>query len=214
MTVDGMGSAATGESLFGTDYDVMGYYVHTGDGRQYIYCTEDMESDFQEWYVFDLNGSEIQYVGETGFKRTVSQEDDGTLRELLLTDPDDMLLAQPFDFLCTFSAVKDYHAGPDGMPVSDEPYFYVYYDCAQEPLVAKTELEYIMLDENGDETKGKGVINPGDSFRVYRTDGEKVLDVTLSDGTLGRLTITSTEYPCQINGLQDEDCVETLWYAG
>lgn len=214
MTVDGMGTAATDESLFGTDYDVMCYYVHTGDGRKYIYCTEDMESDYQEWYVFDLNGSEIKYVGETGFKRTVSQEDDGTLRELLLTNPDDMLLAKPFDYLCTFTAVKDYYPGPDGMPVSDEPYFYVYYDCAQEPLVAKTELEYIMLDENGDETKGKGVISPGDTFRVYRTDGEKVLDVTLSDGTLGRLTITSADYPCEINGIRDEDCVEVLWYAG
>ena len=54
----------------------------------------------------------------------------------------------------------------------------------------------------------------GKAFRVYRTDGEKVLDVTLSDGTLGRLTITSADYPCEINGIRDEDCVEMLWYAG
>ncbi len=214
ITVDGMGSAATDEGLFGTDYDVTGYYVRTADGRQYVYATENMESDYQDWYVFDLNGSEIKLSGTTWFVRTVDQDADGNLTERMLTDPDNMLLGRKFDFLSSFVAVKDYHAGADGIPVSDDPYFVVYTDCAQEPLVAKTELEYTMLDENGDETKGKGVINPGDTFAVYRTDGESVLDVVLSDGSLGRLILTDTDYPCKINGITDEDCVEQLWYAG
>ncbi len=214
MTVDGMGSASTDGGQFGTDYEVTGYYVRTGDGRQYIYATENVENDYQDWYVFDLNGSEITYAGTTWFVRTVEVDSEDNVSERMLTNPEDMVLANRFDFLSSFSAVKDYYPGPDGMPVSDEPYYYVYYDCAQEPLVAKTQLAYTVLDSNGEETGETGELNPGDTFRVYRTDGEKVLDVTLSDGTLGRLTITSADYPCKIDGITDEDCVEQLWYAG
>ncbi|MBQ6442633.1 MAG: DUF3298 domain-containing protein [Lachnospiraceae bacterium] len=214
INVDGMGSAATEEGLFGTDYEVTGYYVRTGDGRQYIYATENMENDYQDWYVFDLNGSEITYVDTTWFVRTVEVDSENNVAERMLTNPDDMVLAKRFDFLSSFSAVKDYYAGSDGMPVSDDPYYVVYSDAAQEPLVAKTQLAYVVLDSNGEETGETGELNPGDTFRVYRTDGEKVLDVTLSDGTLGRLTITSADYPCKIDGITDEDCVEQLWYAG
>ncbi len=214
VSVEGMGSAATEEGSFDTEYDVTGYYARTADGRQYVFVTENMESDYQQWYVFDLNGSEVRMSGTTGFVRAVKEKDNGDLTELMLTDPDHMLLGNKFDFLCSFVAVREYAPGEDGIPVSNDPYFHVYYDCAQEPLVAKTKLEYTMLDENGDETKGKGEINPGDTFRVFRTDGETVLDVELSDESLGRLTITDAASPCRIDGIVDEDCVEQLWYAG
>lgn len=214
ITVDGMGSAATEEGAFSTDYDVMGYYARTADGRQYVYVTEDMESDYQQWYVFDLNGAEVKASGTTGFVRAVREEEDQNLTELMLTDPDHMILGNKFDFLCSFVAVREYAPGKDGMPVPDDPYFYVYNNCAQEPLVAKTTLGYTVLDQNGNATGEKGEISPGDTFTVVRTDGESVLDVVLSDGSLVRLTITDAASPCKIDGITDEDCVEQLWYAG
>ena len=214
ISVDGMGSAATEEGLFGTDYDVTGYYVRTADGRQYIFATENMESDYQDWYIFDLNGSDVKLAGTTYFVRGVNQDADGNLTERMLTDPDHMLLGTKFDLLSSFVGVKEYHPGADGVPVSDDPYYVVYTDCAQEPLVAKTQLAYVVLDGSGNEAGETGEINPGETFAAYRTDGENFLDVVLSDGSLGRLTITDKGYPCRINGIEDKDCVEQLWYAG
>ena len=103
--------------------------------------------------------------------------------------------------------------GPDGMPQSSDPWFQVLSSTPPEPLRAKTDLDCQIVDEDGNRS-GEDVIPAGDTFEICRTDGETFLDVRLTDGRIARLKVTSSGYPCEINGLVDQEVVEQTWYAG
>lgn len=199
------------------DADVTGYYIVTGDGKRYVYLLANEMNDYQELFVFDLSGdSPVSVAAETYHRSVFDYREDGAFAELLLSDPENLPLCSNFDFLSSFTAFRYYHPGADGKPVSDDTYYYVLTDAAQEALVAKTDLECRLLSPDGamEETGETAVIKKGDTFSAFRTDGETALDVTLSDGRIGRLTITDNGHPCEINAIKDTDCVETTWYAG
>ena len=198
------------------DADVTGYYIETPDGKQVVYLLANEMNDYQTLYVFDVTGGTPVKVGDQGYKRSVFDYDDDGYCEILLTDPDRMPLCSGFDFLASFTAFRYYYVGADGMPESDDTYYYVLSDASQGNLVAKTDLEcqIVSSDDSAVLSGDTAVIKKGESFSIYRTDGETALDVWTPDGTLGRLTITDPGYPCEINGMVDTDCVEETMYAG
>ncbi|MCR4908027.1 MAG: RsiV family protein [Lachnospiraceae bacterium] len=197
------------------DSEKYGYYLKTRDGKQYVYVILQRESDYEEVLVFELKDGKARPVDSQWFSRGIRiDEDDDGYFERLLTNPDRMSFATKFDFLSSFTAERNYSVGEDGMPVSGEDYYTLVTDAAPEPLKAKTELDAKVLDDDGAETGEETVIKKGDEFNVIGTDGKSLLDVKLTDGTKLRLSITSVEYPCEINGIVDSDCVEQVWYAG
>lgn len=196
------------------DADIQGYLLRTADGRSYVYLIAPVENDYERLFVFDLTSGTPKAVGEQSFVRSIlSYNDDGSFEEILFTDVERMPLVSRFDYLCSFDAVKTYHPGDDGLPVSDDPWYTVTLITAPEPLVAKTELTASLVDEDG-KIIGEETITSGDTFEVYRTDGESWLDVKLSDGRIIRLPLTETAYPCEIDGITDSDFVEQTWYVG
>lgn len=199
------------------DADVTGYYVVTSDGKKLVYLVANTESDYQTLYGFDLTSGSPVKLDEQEYKRSVFDYDaDGGYCEMLLVDPDRMPLCSEFDLLASFTGLRYYHVGSDGMPASDDTYYYVVLDASQGELVAKTDLEcqIVSSDDSATLSGESGVIKKGETFRIYRTDGESALDVWMPDGNLGRLTITKVGYPCEINGMVDTDCVEETMYAG
>ncbi|MCR5053795.1 MAG: hypothetical protein K6A69_03025, partial [Lachnospiraceae bacterium] len=76
-----------------------------------------------------------------------------------------------------------------------------------------------IIDENGSVISENEVIPAGSSFTLYRTDGknndgdEAIVDAILSDGRIVRLKVT-IGYPNTINGVDEFELFEMLYYAG
>lgn len=195
------------------DSELQNYYAVTDDGRQYLYTFAPTYNDWQVLYVFDLNGGTVKSAGSEWY-RGCSFPDDEDYAEAVYTDPDRILLASSFDLLQTFSGIRMYHIGADGMPESDEIFYEnPYVGEGNYPLTLKTEVGCGILSPDG-EIEKEETLPAGTEFAVFRTDGESVLDVLLSDGRVARLEITDAGYPCKIGGIVDADLVETCLYAG
>ena len=80
-------------------------------------------------------------------------------------------------------------------------------------LKSKKDIHLDRVDEKGNVTKKNVTVPSGSTFDLYRTDGEKVLDARLKDGSLVRFIVEGT-YPALIDGVNAEDLFEELFYAG
>ena len=75
------------------------------------------------------------------------------------------------------------------------------------------------MDEAGEVTEKDVKLPAGTTFTLYRTDGKSgegetgIVDTKLADGRIVRLNVT-TDYPHLVNGTDENDTFETLYYAG
>ncbi|MBQ7563792.1 MAG: DUF3298 domain-containing protein [Lachnospiraceae bacterium] len=196
-----------------SDTTFTNYYIVTEDGRQYLYTMAPTYNDWSVLCVFDLNDDTIKPV-DSEWYRGGYLPDGEDFALLVPTVPSRIPFSSNFDFLQTFSAMRYYQPGPDGMPVSDETLYVNHFASPDNAMLElKTEIGCEILNED-DSVASEETLPVGTSFCAYRTDGEKILDVMLSDGRIARLPITNADYPCEIGGIVDEDLVEQCWYAG
>ena len=174
----------------------------------------ELMDDSNELFVFDLNGGDVKAVSELSFTKPLVDFGEDNYGVYKWVHPDHLVLGSRFDMMSTFNASRAYFVGSDGMPDTNQEFYYVLTDAAYEPLVAKTDIPCVFIDEAGDVVEEDAVIPAGDNLWNYRTNGENIYDVKLSDGTIARLNVEDGEESRQINGVDIDELVEMTYYAG
>ena len=187
-------------------------YVHTEDGDYiYLFCTGD--SDYQQLNIFSLGKGVPSYSGhvdDAGRSRQYDEETD-LVSEALLTDPESFELASNMDILSTYTAGRSYYVGDNGIPRSDETYYYVHSNLV---LKNKEAISCSIVNERGRVTKKNQTIKSGTEWTIYRTDGAKNVDLVLSDGRIARVTVDSSKWPQTIDGEDISDLFDGVRFAG
>jgi hypothetical protein len=63
-------------------------------------------------------------------------------------------------------------------------------------------------------TKKNQTIKTGTECRIYRTDGEKTVDLVLTDGRIARVTVDASNWPQTIGGEDISDLFDGVMFAG
>ena len=187
-------------------------YVHTEDGDYiYLFCTGD--SDYQQLNIFSLGKGVPSYSGHVDNAGRSNRYDAETdlSSEALLTDPESFELASNMDILSTYTAGRSYFVGADGIPKSDDTYYYVHSNLV---LESKENISCSIVNERGRVTKKKQTIKSGTEWTIYRTDGEKTVDLILSDDRIARVTVDSSNWPQTIDGEDISDLFDGVRFAG
>ena len=187
-------------------------YVHTEDGDYiYIFCTED--SDYQQLNIFGLGKGVPSYSGHVDNAGRSNHYDVETdlSSEALLTDPESFELASNMDILSTYTAGRSYYVGTNGIPKSDDAYYYVHSNLT---LKSKKAISCSIVNERGRVKKKNQTIKSGTEWTIYRTDGEKTVDLVLSDGRIARVTVDSSNWPQTIDGEDISDLFDGVRFAG
>ena len=187
-------------------------YVHTEYGDYiYLFCTGD--SDYQQLNIFGLDKGVPSYCGHVdnaGRSRHYDAETDLT-GEALLTDPESFELASNMDILSVYTAGRSYYVGENGIPKSDETYYYVHSNLV---LKSKKAISCSIVNERGRVTKKNQTIKTGTQCTIYRTDGAKNVDLVLSDDRIARVTVDSANWPQTIDGDDIQDLFDGVVFAG
>lgn len=191
------------------------YYIQMPDGKQYIY-TEAVADDIDhELFVFDLNKGKVKYVDSSSSYPAdiVKWNKDFFYYRMAGTDPDRIELFRDINILVTFLASAPHHVGIKGMPEIDGPYKPV--SIPEECTLRSTkDLTCDIVNEDGKVLSEKETIKAGETFYIVATDNETYVDARMSDDRIARLNLTSTKYPCEIDGVPADECFEKLYYAG
>lgn len=182
------------------------------DGKVYLYIFGLSDNDYSSLDVYDLSSGQPAFVESRNLSRASypAEEEDNSYCAAVLSDPGYMPLSARFDILSTYSASKVFFLGGDGKPESSDPYYMIE---SQIQLKSKAVITADKVDEEGNVSSKDVKIPAGSSFDLYRTDGKKLVDARLSDGSLVRLHVEGT-FPGKIDGTEVEDLFEELFYAG
>ena len=191
-----------------------GYYVHTDDGRNYLYLVCQTYSDFYDIYVYDISSGKPVKAGYGCCPSFYIDYDNKTDigKHFFLYDPNNMRIADRFDVITTFSGFKSYHIGPDGMPETDDEVYKIYNTGGWEPVKCIQAFEATYINEDGEEEPF--TVNRGETIEFTATDGETYLDTVISDGTPVRLYFEGHGNDLTINGYPAEDIFKELMYSG
>lgn len=199
-------------------FDMYGYecapmLMHTEDGRAYLYLEVLMDNDYRQIAVVDLNGGKPAWAGtiDAGFS-WVWNEEDQTSSQAIPQDPMHFCLASRMNMLGTYSGMRYYtlDGGNYGRPeterftagtahvlttIKDLPVHRI--DPAT--MTASEEISYVPANEN---------------LTILGTDGETYADLQCQDDTLVRVYVNTTGYPRLIEGEDEQDFFEMIFYAG
>ena len=203
------------DDLWITSSDYISHYIRLSDGRQYVYVNVVIAEEYNEYFVFEIDGGAVKAVDSTTLDNAsgIFGQNGRTYSYAILADPENMQLEQMFWILSTFYGVRSYHVGADGMPESDEPYR-INSVVEKNTIVSTTDLVCDIVDEDGNVLSTGETIGSGASFYLLATDGESYVDARISDGRIVRINITSTEHPCYVDGVPADECFEELFYVG
>lgn len=196
------------------DYDAT--LVHTADGKNYIYYELLRENDYREIVCYDLE-SEVKKIGSVdgGLRMIYHEGGEVLITQDALTNPESFYLQQTTQHLSTVTGYKAYHAGDNGVPVSDDKMF----TFDEEKMITFTLLQGIELDVyhiEQNKVTGKKTLQPGEQVFYYATDNEKYALLKCSDGTLCRVecVFDDTDYYSKVNGIKLEELFDGIIFAG
>ena len=189
----------------GGGYISEGYLIHTEAGKTYLYLQHQSDNDSHYINIFDLTTKTPVYTGFTGSSWSDSP----------ITDPDSFLLWDRLDVLGTYSAYREYHIGPDGMPQTEDELFRLGNANHENPvtLVSVRDLKVSVLNAGLQEQE---TIPSGTSFQITATDGKSFVEAKMDDGRSCRIPVVkdADAWEWKINGVSEYECFEMLPYAG
>ena len=215
LTLKRDGKSATAEDEYFTySYDkdyVKQYRVVTAGGKEYVYVCALSFNDYTDVIVFDISDNDVKLVGVDSYHMVYADSDTDYSGEFIMTDPDNIYLANVCDILGTFSCYGRYVVGANGMPEFADKDFKI--SWGSEEVKSLKDIKVTTLDENYAE-QGEETLPAGTHIMPERTDMNTYLDCRLDDGKLIRLKYDSTDYPARINGESVDDLFDNLMYAG
>lgn len=198
------------QDLYNWAYNV--YRIQTADGNLFAVVRTVGDSDWITEYVLDLKEGSIRQTTEESFDTALYGPEN--MYNILLADPDHMLLASRMDIMSSYHAFKAYRFTSEGKFESDDKYFMA---KAYNPLTTIADTPGTLVDEEGNELE-PATIPAGSECVIYRTDGDKLVDFKLDDGRLIRITVEPSPdgYISEpyIQGQPATDFFEMLYFAG
>ena len=197
------------------DYDPMLVRTKEGGCWLYVNCKED--NDWEETFIYDLNGRRPKLVGTTdaveqSFDIPVPDDYEGSWYGQV-TDPEVFRIWTRAQVLSTLFVTKKAHVGEDGMPVPDDMRWKTDSDLT---LTLKKATTFDCVDNNGKLTGKTCDVSPGDDLIIQYTDGETYCDAQTENGTMVRIFQETGEdgWPYTVNGIDLVDLFEHVVFAG
>ena len=173
------------------------YLVHK-NGNDYLYCQPRCSND-DELFIYSLNGDRLE---ELVSKEMVYPEYD-------MTDTKNILMYTRIDALSSMWPAKRFYIGEDGMPVSDDPYYYLYDHALT--LIQNLKVEVATNEET--DKYSEEVLPAGTVMRFFRTNAKDFMDMKLQDGRIVRLRFDIRNYEFRFNGINENELFEGMNYC-
>ena len=169
-------------------------FVHTEDGRNYVYVVTGTDNDYPELSVFAIKDNVPSFVGKmdgTGFASAFyptyvdgeySLEQSVNMRYPLI-DPSKFALGTRMQLMSTYSGRRFYEAGADGMPAPLSDYYEIDADITLTSLVP-VKAEVVDL-QTGEPTGEEKEIPVGTKLNFWRTNGTDIVDMRTDDMEVG-----------------------------
>ena len=187
------------------------FLVHLTDNRTYLYLQLTGDNDYRMVDVVDLSSGNPTFIGSFGggFGWSYDEEQEASLG-ILPVDTQHFRLDTKIDLLSSYTGIRYYQVGEDGMPEALEEEYYKDNNYYSRPLVTKIDLDATLPEDNFLPV----TIPAGETLDIIKTDGESYVDLRQKDGTLVRLEVNGSGWPHTVNGIDEADCFEELYYAG
>lgn len=184
---------------------IFGYWVLCGEnGKTWCYVQCFGDNDWPVIDVFELSGGAPVYVDH--------------LYSMAMQEPaadiHDFCIATRVDFLGSYSGYRNYSLGDDGMPVANSDEYDIYDYGMDGYLTTKRELPAVIYRAGNDTDGEEGKIPAGARLYPRSTDGKSWMMMETEDGNLCRITLTGEPYSLTVDGADEQECFEGLFYAG
>ncbi len=192
-------------------YTIDPVFIHTADGGNYVYAETSSDNDYRTLFVYEVKKDSVKEMGKeegTGF---YTGKDYMSLH--MITDPSEFILETRIDALSTYSGIRHCAVGKNGMPVSEKSFYEIENGFE---LTLKKDMEFTMLEENGQE-KGPTVVPKGSKLTFLRTDGRSWVDFRVKNADAAyeiRVDYDDSDWPTKVNGEDAEAILDGMMYAG
>ena len=175
-------------------YSMQPCFVHTKDGRNYVYVVTASDNDYPELVVFEIKDNVPALVGKmdgTGYASAfypayVDGEynmEQSHYERYPLIDPSKFALGTRMQLMSTYSGRRFYEAGADGMPAPLSDYYEIDADITLTSLVP-VKAEVVDL-QTGEPTGEEKEIPVGTKLNFWRTNGTDIVDMRTDDMEVG-----------------------------
>ena len=185
------------------------WLLEAGDGRPFLWLEFSSENDLRVLEVFTLqneNGTLVlYYVGSSG----------DSMYGSFIGDPGHFLLYDRIDLLGTYMAYRSFHMGEDGMPEADGTVYTIPGNGDRGPVL-RASAEIPVWIEGKEERIPAGTELVLRAAELPDETGAARAEAELPDGRHCELRIQKDrdQYRFRIGGMDENDCFESLGYAG
>ena len=199
----------------GYGYEFISYLVCTQEQdkeRYYLYVESIQENDYSILRVYDLNQEEIRWEELSGVGFSGDWDENtgkyGTYYNHVLNNPQSFELVTKIEILGTWQGKRLYAVDTEnGIPQAYKEDYLI--SSGDHSTVSLIPLEVSMLPDMKLEE-----LPAGTNFNFLRTDGESYVDAQLEDGRECRIYVEFEGGQQSVNGVEQWECFEELWYAG
>ena len=175
-------------------YSMQPCFVHTKDGRNYVYVVAASDNDYPELLVFEIKDNVPALVGKmdgTGYASAFYPAyldgeynmEQSHYERYPLIDPSKFALGTRMQLMSTYSGRRFYEAGADGMPAPLSDYYEFDADITLTSLVP-VKAEVVDL-QTGEPTGEEKEIPVGTKLNFWRTNGTDIVDMRTDDMEVG-----------------------------
>lgn len=201
-------------------------FVHTEDGRNYVYVVTGTDNDYPELTVFAIKDNVPSLVGKmdgTGFASAFHPEyvdgeyslEQSFSERYPLIDPSKFALGTRMQLMSTYSGRRFYKAGEDGMPAPLTDLYEIDADITLTTLVpVKAEAVDLLTEEPTGEEKE---IPAGTKLNFWRTNGTDTVDFRTDDMETGeafRIKVETGDDGQTVNGIKLQEAFDGTVFGG
>lgn len=201
-------------------------FVHTEDGRNYVYVVTATDNDYPELTVFAIKDNVPSLVGKmdgTGFASAFHPEyvdgeyslEQSFSERYPLIDPSKFALGTRMQLMSTYSGRRFYKAGEDGMPA---PLTDLYEIDADITLTTLVPVKAEVVDFSKEEATGEEKEIPaGTKLNFWRTNGTDTVDFRTDDMETGeafRIKVETGDDGQTVNGIKLQEAFDGTVFGG
>ena len=200
-------------------------FVHTEDGRNYVYVVTGTDNDYPELSVFAIKDNVPSFVGKmdgTGFASAFYPayvDGEYSLEQSVnerypMIDPSKFALGTRMQLMSTYSGRRFYKVGEDGMPAPLTDLYEIDADITLTTLVpVKAEVVDLSKEEATGEEKE---IPVGTKLNFWRTNGTDTVDFRTDDmesGEAFRVKVETSDGQI-VNGIKLDEAFDGTMFGG
>ena len=200
-------------------------FVHTEDGRNYVYVVTGTDNDYPELSVFAIKDNVPTFVGKmdgTGFASAFYPayvDGEYSLEQSVnerypMIDPSNFALGTRMQLMSTYSGRRFYKVGEDGMPAPLTDLYEIDADITLTTLVpVKAEVVDLLTEEPTGEEKE---IPVGTKLNFWRTNGTDTVDFRTDDMETGEAFRVKVETGDgqTVNGIKLDEAFDGTVFGG